>query len=281
VIIVSSLTPRGGELALEAIEAGAVDVLCKPGPAHTVGDLAVELIDTIKAAAQAKIVRRGANDPAAAPCPPRLAMTRATNKVVAIGASTGGTRALQGVLSAMPGDAPGMVIVQHMPEHFTRSFAERLNSLCAMEVKEAEDGEAVTAGKALIAPGNRHMLLLRRGAVYSVEVKDGPLVTRHRPSVDVLFKSAARQAGHNAIGVIMTGMGRDGAEGLKEMKNQGGATVAQDEASCVVFGMPREAIARGAVDHVLPLERIAHKIIELAENSGSLSPTPLPGVFFP
>ena len=191
-------------------------------------------------------------------------MTRTTNKVVAIGASTGGTEAVTRVLAALPANAPGTLIVQHMPEHFTRSFADRLNKLCAVEVKEAENNDTVTPGKVLIAPGNYHMLLQRSGAVYRVHVKRGPLVSRHRPSVDVLFKSVARYAGRNAVGVIMTGMGRDGAEGLLTMKRQGAMTIAQDEASCIVFGMPKEAIALGASHHVVPLAGISRKVLELA-----------------
>jgi two-component system chemotaxis response regulator CheB len=192
-------------------------------------------------------------------------MTQTTNKVLAIGASTGGTEALTSVLSALPPNAPGVCVVQHMPEHFTRSFANRLNELCAVEVKEAENGDTVTPGKVLIAPGNYHMLLRRSGAVYFVEVKSGPLVTRHRPSVDVLFKSVARFAGRNAVGVLMTGMGADGAEGLLEMKRQGAKTIAQDESSCVVFGMPKEAIERGAADHVVSLGNIPAKMLQLAQ----------------
>ncbi|HLP42175.1 MAG TPA: chemotaxis response regulator protein-glutamate methylesterase, partial [Fibrobacteria bacterium] len=246
VVIVSSLTPKGGNLALEALDAGAVDVMCKPGAAYAVGDMAVELREKVKAAARVRVTRR--EEEAAAPTgapPTRLSLARTTHAVVAIGASTGGTQALQSVLTALPANSPGIVIVQHMPEHFTRSFANRLNGLCAMEVKEAEDNDTVTPGRVLIAPGNRHMLLQRSGAVYHVTVKDGPLVSRHRPSVDVLFKSTARFAGANAVGVILTGMGNDGAAGMKEMRDAGAETVAQDEASCVVFGMPKEAINAG------------------------------------
>jgi two-component system chemotaxis response regulator CheB len=192
-------------------------------------------------------------------------MTRTTNKVVAIGASTGGTEALAAILAALPASAPGIAIVQHMPEFFTRSFAERLNDLCAIEVREAKDGDIVGPGRALLAPGNQHMLLRRSGAVYQVQVKSGPLVNRHRPSVEVLFKSTARYAGRNAVGVILTGMGADGADGLKEMHDAGAATIAQDEHSCVVFGMPKEAITRGGVDHIVPLDRIAQKILHCAE----------------
>jgi two-component system chemotaxis response regulator CheB len=260
VIIVSSLTPQGGDLALEALEAGAVDVMCKPGAAYTVGDMARDLKDKIKAAARASVRRSGENAPPARP--ERLSMTRTTNKVVAIGASTGGTEALKSVLTRFPSNAPGTLIVQHMPEHFTRSFAERLNSLCAVEVKEAQDGDPVTPGRVLIAPGNRHLLLRRSGALYSAQVKDGPLVCRHRPSVEVLFSSVAQYAGGNAVGVILTGMGGDGATGLLKMKQAGAATIAQDEKSCVVFGMPKEAIKAGAVDHVESLERIPERILE-------------------
>lgn len=265
VIVVSSLTQKGGEIALEALDSGAVEVMCKPGAAYTVGDLSVELIDKIKAASRVQVTKRtGAVSKTAQR--PRLAMTQTTNKVLAIGASTGGTEALASVLSALPSNAPGTCVVQHMPEHFTRSFANRLNDLCAMEVKEAENGDTVSPGKVLIAPGNFHMLLKRSGAIYFVEVKSGPLVTRHRPSVDVLFKSVARFAGRNAVGVLMTGMGADGADGLLEMKKQGAATIAQDEASCVVFGMPKEAIERGAADHVVPLAKIPAKMLQLAQS---------------
>ena len=195
VIVVSSLTKKGGELAMEALEAGAIEVMCKPGAAYSVGDMSVNLIDKIKAAARVSVAKRGASPKPAAAKPARLAMTRTTNKVVAIGASTGGTQALTDVLTALPANCPGIVIVQHMPEHFTKSFADRLNQLCAFEVKEAQNGDTVAPGRALIAPGNFHMLLRRSGAVYNVQVKGGPLVTRHRPSVDVLFKSVARFAG--------------------------------------------------------------------------------------
>jgi two-component system chemotaxis response regulator CheB len=267
VIIVSSLTPAGGDLALEALDAGAVDVMCKPGSAYAVGDMSVELIDKIKAAARTSVQARKPSDrPLQAPVN-RLALTRTTHKIVAIGASTGGTDALERVLSVLPPNSPGIVVVQHMPEHFTRAFAERLNSRCAIEVAEAKNGAVVSPGKALVAPGNYHMLLRRSGANYYVEVKSGPLVTRHRPSVDVLFKSVARFAGRNAVGVIMTGMGADGADGMKEMHDAGAATIAQDEASCVVFGMPKEAIARGGVDRVVPLSKIPGVALELAQQA--------------
>jgi two-component system chemotaxis response regulator CheB len=265
VIVVSSLTPKGGELALEAMDAGALDVMCKPGSAYTVGDMAVELIEKIKAGARADVGKMGREATQGAVALRHLAMTQTTNKVVAIGASTGGTQALRDLLLAMPRNAPGIVIVQHMPEHFTRAFAERLNQVCALEVKEAENGDTVGPGKALIAPGNRHMLLRRSGATYHVEIKNGPLVCRHRPSVEVLFKSVARYVGRNAVGVILTGMGNDGAKGLLMMKEAGARNIAQDEKTSVVFGMPKEAIRLGATDSVLPLDRIPQGILDLVE----------------
>jgi two-component system chemotaxis response regulator CheB len=197
------------------------------------------------------------------PKPTSRAMIQTTDKVVVVGASTGGTEALRTFLQAFPPDAPGMVIVQHMPEKFTEAFARRLDGICAISVKEAESDDTVVRGRALIAPGNRHTLLKRSGARYYVEVRDGPLVSRHRPSVDVLFRSAARYAGKNAVGVIMTGMGDDGARGMLEMKEVGAGTIAQDEASCVVFGMPNEAIKRGAVDRVLPLDAIGSEVLKM------------------
>ncbi len=261
VVILSSLTPKGGALAVEALEAGAFDVMSKTRSADGDEDIYAELSAKLKAAAQVKPASRTGSTPV------RLAMHRVTNKIVAVGASTGGTVALMGLLSAMPVDAPGFVIVQHMPKHFTRAFANRLNELCDIDVKEAEQGDAVVPGRALIAPGDLHTLVRRSGPAYSVEVKNGPLVSRHRPSVNTLFKSASKCAGRNAIGVIMTGMGNDGAEGMKEMKECGAYTIAQDEATCVVFGMPKEAIALGCVDSVLPLDRIPNKILDVAQRS--------------
>lgn len=263
VVIVSSITPRGGEVALEAMDAGAVEVVCKPGAAYAVGEMAMELRDKVRAAAQVRVVRREQAPRAVAPLG-RLSLSRTTHSVVAIGASTGGTQALQTVLTALPANSPGILIVQHMPEHFTRSFAVRLDSLCAMEVKEAEDGDSVGPGRVLIAPGNHHMELVRDGAAYRVIVRDGDLVSRHRPSVDVLFHSVARFAGRNAVGAILTGMGHDGAAGLLAMRKAGAATVAQDEATCVVFGMPKEAIALGAAEKVEALEAIPARILEAA-----------------
>lgn len=263
-IVVSSLTPRGGSLAMEALEAGAVDVMCKTGSAMNVEDLIENLSEKIRAAAVAQLLPRGKPPTGAIERRSALSLTRTTNKVIAIGASTGGTQALQSVLTQLPANAPGIVIVQHMPEHFTRAFAERLDGICALHVKEAEDGDSVIPGKALVAPGNFHLLLERSGAQYFVSVRRGPLVGRHRPSVNVLFKSVATYAGANAVGVILTGMGSDGADGLKIMKDHGAQTIGQDEASCVVYGMPKEAAKRGAVDHVCALNDIPEKILALA-----------------
>jgi two-component system, chemotaxis family, protein-glutamate methylesterase/glutaminase len=260
-IVVSSLTPQGGYVAMEALEAGAVDVMCKPGASYSVGDMAVELIEKIKAAAKVKVQIVNSDTKGPASQPKRLAMTKTTHKVVAIGASTGGTQALQQVLQTLPHNAPPIIIVQHMPENFTKAFADRLDSVCDIDVAEAKDGDLVRPGLALIAPGNHHMMLNRSGASYYVQVKQGPLVNRHRPSVDVLFKSVARFAGNNAVGVILTGMGGDGASGMFDMKQNGAYTIAQDEASCVVFGMPKEAIKLGGVASVLSLEKISSDIL--------------------
>jgi two-component system, chemotaxis family, protein-glutamate methylesterase/glutaminase len=264
IIVVSSLSKKGGDIALEAMEAGALDVMCKPGAAYTVGDMSVELADKIKAAARVRVEKRQPTKASAVSKPQQLSMTRTTNKVIAIGSSTGGTEALRTLLMPLPANAPGIVITQHMPEHFTRSFADRLNEICNIEVKEAENGDRVVPGRALLAPGAYHMLLRRSGATYSVQVKSGPLVGRHRPSVNVLFKSVSKYAGQNAVGVILTGMGADGAKGMRAMCDAGATNIAQDEASCVVFGMPKEAIAAGAVHHTLPLNAIARKMLTLA-----------------
>jgi two-component system chemotaxis response regulator CheB len=266
VVIVSSLTPAGGELALEAMEAGAVDVVAKPGPAYSVGDMAATLAIKVIAASQVRLDQRPM--PIADRVTRGLALTRTTDKVVAIGASTGGTVALQHVLSSMPPDSPAIVAVLHMPEHFTAAYANRLRDLCAIDVREASNGDALVRGRALIAPGNRHTLLARSGASYGVVVKDGPPVGHQRPSVDVLFKSVARYAGRNAVGVLMTGMGADGAAGLKEMRDAGAKTIAQDEASCVVFGMPAEAIRLGAAQKVLSLQDMPRGILTSAGEIG-------------
>jgi len=272
VVVVSSLTEGGGDLALEALSLGAVEVMCKPGSAYTVGDLAVELSHKIKAASHVRFdkPRDMPTIPTAPPKPPTSqALRRTTNKIIAIGTSTGGTEALRQVIPRLPANTPGVLIVQHMPEHFTKSLAASLDRDSAMSVAEAEDGDTVAPGKVLIAPGNQHLLLRRSGAQYYVQVKQGPRVNRHRPSVEVLFKSVARYAGPNAVGLLMTGMGDDGAAGLLEMKEHGAPTIAQDEASCVVFGMPKIAIELGAADAVVPLDRIADELVRRVEDTSA------------
>lgn len=274
VVICSTLTERGAETTMQALSAGAVGIVTKPklGIKSFLEDAASDLIHSVKAAALANLRNLRTQAPALQRPPDKLtadailppgsrAMTQTTDHIVAIGTSTGGTQALEAVLTRLPRISPGIVIVQHMPEKFTASFASRLNSLCEIEVKEAANNDRVAPGRALIAPGGKHMLLKRSGAQYYVEVRDGPLVNRHRPSVDVLFRSVARFAGKNALGIIMTGMGDDGARGLKEMRDAGGRTIAQDEKSCVVFGMPREAIKLGAVDTVMPLAQLPQAIV--------------------
>jgi two-component system chemotaxis response regulator CheB len=271
VVICSSLADEGALSTLKALEYGAVEIITKPklGTKQFLEDSRIELCQAVKAAAQARVRTLGPShivEPKltadAVLAPAAHAMVETTEKIVIIGASTGGTEALKTLLEALPSDAPGIVIVQHMPELFTRAFANRLNGLCDITVKEAESNDSVIRGRALIAPGNHHLLLKRSGARYYVEIKDGPLVCRHRPSVDVLFRSAARYAGKNAVGVIMTGMGDDGARGMLEMKEAGAVTIAQDEESCVVFGMPKEAIKLNGVSEVLPLEAIAGAIFK-------------------
>ncbi len=285
VVMCSTLTEAGSETAIKALEYGAVEIITKPklGTKQFLEESRINICDAIKAAAQARVRPGAGARRAVKAAPPKVApkltadavlsaprkqsgaMIKTTEKVVIVGASTGGTEALRVFLEAMPVDAPGIVIVQHMPEKFTSAFAQRLNTLCRITVKEAEDNDTVMKGRALIAPGSRHALLKRSGARYFVEVKDGPLVSRHRPSVDVLFRSAARYAGKNAVGVIMTGMGDDGARGMKEMRDAGATNIAQDEASCVVFGMPKEAIKHDAVDRVLPLNKIAAEVLSLCQ----------------
>ncbi len=263
VIIVSSLTPKGSKLALEAMEIGAVDVIAKPGGSYSIGDMSDMLAEKIRVASVANILRRFDYQIDSDKPEPIRALAETTHKVIAMGASTGGTEALREVLTKMPPNSPGIIVVQHMPANFTTAFAERLNSLCQVTVKEAVDNDSVTPGTALIAPGNYHMLLRRSGARYYVEVKDGPRVHHQRPSVDILFKATAKYAGPNSIGVIMTGMGADGAEGLLEMKQAGAKTIAQDEKTCVVFGMPKEAIKLGAADKVVPLGQVANEILRM------------------
>lgn len=264
-IIVSSLTPKGGKLTLEAMDIGAVDVIAKPGSSYSVGDMSAQLAEKIRAASRVRMVKREMTEMAegAEDAEPIKALAQTSNKVIAIGASTGGTEALKKVLIKMPPNSPGIVIVQHMPANFTTAFAARLNDLCQISVKEAQDNDSVTPGMALLAPGNFHMILRRSGARYYVEVKTGPMVHHQRPAVDILFKSTAKYVGSNAIGVILTGMGSDGAEGLLEMKKAGASTIAQDEKSCVVFGMPKEAIKLGAADKIVALDLIASEVIKM------------------
>jgi len=264
VIIVSSLTPKGGKLTLEAMDSGAVEVIAKPGGAYTVGDMSAQLADKIRAASRVRIVKKDSSERSAfTRSEPLKALAKTSNKVIAMGASTGGTEALKTVLTEMPPNSPGILVVQHMPANFTTAFAERLNDLCQITVREARNNDSVNPGTALIAPGNYHMIFRRSGARYYVEIKDGPMVHHQRPAVDVLFKSTARYAGPNSIGIILTGMGSDGAEGLLEMKQAGAKTIAQDERSCVVFGMPNEAIKLGAADNVVPLGQVAREIVRM------------------
>jgi len=278
VVICSSLAEKGAETTMEALAAGAVGIITKPrmGVKQFLQDASNDLVSAVRAAARSNMRNVIATSRPATAAPPlkltadavlaaraaaSTAMSKTTEGIVAIGTSTGGTQALEMVLTMLPAVCPGIVIVQHMPEKFTALFAERLNTLCQLEVREARNGDRVIPGRALIAPGGRHMLLRRSGAQYIVEVVDGPLVNRHKPSVDVLFRSVAQVAGRNALGIIMTGMGDDGARGMHEMHEAGARTVAQDEASCVVFGMPKEAIKLGGVDKIVPLDLVAREII--------------------
>ncbi|MCC6534798.1 MAG: chemotaxis response regulator protein-glutamate methylesterase [Burkholderiales bacterium] len=265
VVMVSTLTERGSEVTLRALELGAVDYVAKPkvGISNTLTEYAEEIAAKIRTARLAR-VRRAASVPAPGPSAdaplPRLRLGT-TEKLIILGASTGGTEAIKSFLTQMPPDCPGILIAQHMPEAFTRPFAERLDALCRIAVSEARHGERVLPGHAYIAPGHSHLVLARNGANYACELSQAPPVNRHRPSVDVLFRSAAARAGKNAIGVILTGMGKDGAAGMLEMKRAGAATYAQDEASCVVFGMPREAIALGAAGEVLALDKLPRRVL--------------------
>lgn len=268
VLMVSSLTQAGSEITLRALELGAVDFIEKPSMGIRSGMQGYsELIaEKIRAAARSRPRRK--------PASPQAQVERiqapmvSSEKLLALGASTGGTEALRRVLEVMPANSPAILVVQHMPGGFTRSFAKRLDGLCAMTVKEAEDGERVLPGHAYIAPGDAHLKLMRSGANYQAALDSGPPVNRHRPSVDVLFDSVARVAGRNAIGALLTGMGKDGAAGLLAMREAGSPTLAQDEQSCLVFGMPREAIARGAASEILDLEDIAPRLLALAAASG-------------
>jgi two-component system chemotaxis response regulator CheB len=266
VVVVSSLTPKNSEAALKALELGAVEVICKPGSAYRTPEISRQLIHAVRAAASARVTRYpptsegdgdrdGTHD----------FYLQTTHKVLAIGASTGGTQAIESVLRGLPATSPGTLIVQHMPEQFTATFAQRLNEVCQMEVREARDDDPIGPGVALVAAGNRHILLQQDGARYRVRIKNGPAVNHQRPSADVLFQSVARSAGHSAIGVLLTGMGSDGAKGLLAMHEKGAYTLAQNEQTCVVFGMPKEAIRLGAVDDIVPLQRIPGAILRFLQ----------------
>ncbi len=265
VIIVSSLTTAGSDRALEALRAGALEVVAKPRGSYTLGELGPILIEKIKAARHARVrpAPRQQQQPVA-----QLSAADMTHRIVAIGASTGGTRALEDILMGLPVNIPGTLVVQHMPAEFTRAFADRLNGLSPIQIKEAEHGDLVTPGKILIAPGNRHLELRRSGARFTALIQDAPPVGRHRPSVDVLFESVAQHAGKNALGILLTGMGEDGARGLLQMRQSGAMTIAQDEQSSVVFGMPKAAIDRGAAQQVLPLDRMAGAVAAFAARQG-------------
>jgi len=275
VVICSSYTDEGADLTLQALQHGAVDIISKPKIAVRgfLEDSRNHICDTVQAAAllrhdgkssfRKQISPRLSSDEVI-PLPESFPTVPATERIAVVGASTGGTEAIRKLVIDLPSGCPGMVVVQHMPAQFTAAFARRLNAETLVSVKEASDGDNVLPGQVLISPGDSHILLRRSGLRYCVEMNDGPPINRHRPSVDVLFRSAALAAGQNGIGIILTGMGDDGARGLKEMKEAGATTIAQDETSCIVFGMPKEAIARGGVDHVLPLERIALRVMKFA-----------------
>jgi two-component system, chemotaxis family, protein-glutamate methylesterase/glutaminase len=269
VVVLSSLTPKNSELALKALDLGAVEVLCKPGAAYSTKDVSHNLALAIRSAAVAnvnnhRLLVRPADDKVTT----ANLLVKTTHKVIAIGASTGGTKAIEAVLCSMPATSPGIVIVQHMPEHFTTSFAKRLDEICPMRVREARNNDHVVPGVVLIAPGNQHMVLTRDGGTYMVRIKSGPRVHYQRPSVDVLFQSVAQNVARNAVGVMLTGMGADGAKGMLAMKESGAYTMAQDEATCVVYGMPKEAVKLGAVDEIVPLPRIPQTIISVLERDG-------------
>ncbi len=287
VIICSSLAEGGAQATFDAMAAGAVSIITKPkaGLKGFLEDSSNDIVQAVRTAARANLraMPRAASGQSANFNRPKLsadvvippgaptAMARTTDQLIAIGTSTGGTQALEAVLTRLPSTCLGIVIVQHMPEKFTAMFAARLNSICEIEVREAQNGDRVIPGRALIAPGGRHMMLKRSGAQYVVDVVDGPLVNRHKPSVDVLFRSVAKYAGANALGIIMTGMGDDGARGMREMHDAGAKTIAQDEASCVVFGMPKEAIKMGGVDQVLPLDRVPDAMVAYTRNATKIN----------
>ncbi|RPI28124.1 MAG: chemotaxis response regulator protein-glutamate methylesterase [Acidobacteria bacterium] len=262
VVIVSSLTPEGSASAIRALQLGAVEVISKPGSRYSVPDVGRQLVRAIRIAVGARPSARFARDeePAKAVTPPLLPPST-NHRIIAIGASTGGTQAIESVLRGLPENCPGITVVQHMPEHFTATFAERLNEVCQMKVREARDGDRITNGLALVAPGNRHLIIQKDSGDYVVRVKEGAMVHHQRPSVDVLFYSVASTAGSRAIGVLLTGMGADGAKGLLAIREAGGTTIVQDEESCVVFGMPKEAIKVGAAMEVVPLQKIPQAIL--------------------
>lgn len=266
VVVVSSLAKRGGDVAVKAMELGAVEVISKPGTAYSVGDMSEQLIEKVKAASRVRVFKR-LDDNKIPSREQNSAMVasmavKTTNKIIAIGASTGGTDALREVITRLPQNSPPVVIVQHMPQNFTKAFADRLNEISQVQVKEAVDGEYLATGKVLIAPGNQHMEIRRSGINYYVTLFDGPMVFHQRPAVEILFDSVAKYAGQNAVGAILTGMGKDGAQGLLHMRQAGAATIAQDEKSCIVFGMPKEAIDVGAAQVIKPLNQIAQTLLD-------------------
>lgn len=294
VIVVSSLAEKGGEVAMKALEYGALEVMAKPDASWSVRDMTEQLAEKVKGVSRVpveRLKRYGSPDPVPvearhgagesgtrAPMGAAVGVSaeqgsrsliRTTDRIIAIGASTGGTEAIREVLVALPAGMPPIVVVQHMPPHFTKSFADRLDSLCSLHVKEAEDGELLAPGKVVIAPGNRHMELRRSGAFYHVHLQDGPMIHHQRPAVDPLFQTVARYAGRNAVGILLTGMGRDGAAGLLAMRQEGALTMAQDEKSCVVFGMPKEAIALGAAVKVVPLSQIAAETVRAVSQTAA------------
>lgn len=271
VVVVSSLAKKGGDVALKAMELGAVEVLSKPGTAYTVGDMSEQLIEKVKAASRVKVFKR-IDDIKIGSQEQNRAMiasigVKTTNKIVAIGASTGGTDALREVITRLPENSPPVVVVQHMPQNFTKAFADRLNSISLVTVKEADDGEYLAKGKVLIAPGNKHMEIRRSGINYYVTLFDGPMMFHQRPAVEILFNSVAKYAGQNAVGAILTGMGKDGAQGLLNMRQAGAATIAQDERTCIVFGMPKEAIDLGAAQVIKPLPQITQTILDFCSGN--------------
>lgn len=266
VVVCSSLTPQNSETALRALSLGAVEVIAKPGSSLSASEIAEDLVRAVRAAAHARVTRLTAPVDAPVVTRPAIATFESTNKIIALGASTGGTQALERVLREFPIDAPGTVVVQHMPEHFTASFAKRLNTVCSIRVQEARDGDYVVSGLALIAPGGKHLVLQASGARWVVRVKDGPKIHHQRPAVDVLFQSVARSAGRNAVGALLTGMGADGAKGLLAMREAGAYTVAQNEETCVVYGMPREAVKLNAAVDVLALDDIAGALLRASQS---------------